>query len=85
MDEPEGTPERRVGRIRSRSEAYRMLGEAADYLMTTEPHSPVPYLVKRAVTWGNMSLSELLAEIVNDQSDLHAIHSLLGLRLREEE
>ncbi|MEW5773757.1 MAG: type VI secretion system protein TssA [Thermodesulfobacteriota bacterium] len=85
VDEQEGAPERRVGRIRSRSEAYRMLSEAADYLMTTEPHSPVPYLVKRAVSWGNMSLSELLAEIVNDQSDLHAIHSLLGLRLREEE
>ncbi len=85
MDDSEGAPERRVGRIRSRSEAYRMLSDAADYLMTTEPHSPVPYLVKRAVSWGNMSLSELLAEIVNDQSDLHAIHSLLGLRLREEE
>jgi type VI secretion system ImpA family protein len=85
VDEQEGAPERRVGRIRSRSEAYRMLSDAADYLMTTEPHSPVPYLVKRAVSWGNMSLSELLAEIVNDQSDLHAIHSLLGLRLREEE
>lgn len=85
VDEQDGAPERRVGRIRSRSEAYRMLSDAADYLMTTEPHSPVPYLVKRAVSWGNMSLSELLAEIVNDQSDLHAIHSLLGLRLREEE
>lgn len=85
MDDSEGAPERRVGRIRSRSEAYRLLSDAADYLMTTEPHSPVPYLVKRAVSWGNMSLSELLAEIVNDQSDLHAIHSLLGLRLREED
>jgi len=85
MDDSEGATGRRVGRIRSRSEAYRMLSDAADYLMTTEPHSPVPYLVKRAVSWGNMSLSELLAEIVNDQSDLHAIHSLLGLRLRDEE
>ncbi len=85
VDEQDGAPERRVGRIRSRSEAFRLLSDAADYLMTTEPHSPVPYLVKRAVSWGNMSLSELLAEIVNDQSDLHAIHSLLGLRLRDEE
>lgn len=84
VEDQEGALERRVGRIRSRSEAYRVLSEAADYLMATEPHSPVPYLVKRAVSWGNMSLSELLEEIVNDQSDLHAIHSLLGLRLREE-
>ena len=46
--------------IRNRAEAYRMLTEAADYLLIHEPHSPTPYLVKRAVAWGHMSLTELL-------------------------
>ena len=37
------------GPIRSRADAYRRLSEAADYLLRAEPHSPTPYLVKRAV------------------------------------
>jgi type VI secretion system ImpA family protein len=68
------------GPIRSRAEAYRRLAEAADYLLRTEPHSPAPYLVKRAVTWGSMSLSELLHELLQTGSDLNTIYSLLGIR-----
>lgn len=70
--------------IRSRVEAYRRLNEAADYLLRTEPHSPVPYLVKRAISWGNMSLAELLGEFVSSADDLVAIYRLLGIRGREE-
>ncbi|WP_437755079.1 type VI secretion system protein TssA [Sorangium sp. So ce1389] len=70
--------------IRSRVEAYRQLNEAADYLLRTEPHSPVPYLVKRAISWGNMSLAELLGEFVSSADDLVAIYRLLGIRGREE-
>jgi len=66
--------------IRSRREAYQCLAEAADYLQRTEPHSPVPYLVKRAVSWGNLSLQELLMELVNDQQDLAVIYQLLDIR-----
>lgn len=65
--------------IRNRSEAYRMLGEAADYLHIHEPHSPTPYLVKRAVAWGHMTLEDLLKELVNDESDLKQIFRLLGI------
>lgn len=66
--------------LRSRADAYRMLQEAADYLMRTEPHSPTPYLVRRAVAWGHMSLVDLLAEIVQTPSDLKAIYQLLAIR-----
>ncbi|MDD2390579.1 MAG: type VI secretion system protein TssA [Desulfobacterales bacterium] len=65
--------------IRNRAAAYRMLSEAADYLLIHEPHSPTPYLVKRAVSWGNMTLTELLQELVNDERDLQQIFKLLGL------
>lgn len=68
--------------IRSRAEAYRRLGEAADYLLRTEPHSPAPYLVRRAVAWGGMSLGELLEELVQSDGDLKAIYTLLGMRER---
>ncbi len=66
--------------IRSRAEAYRMLSDASDYLLIHEPHSPTPYLVKRAVLWGGMTLTQLLRELVNDDQDLKTIYSLLGLR-----
>jgi len=67
--------------IRSRAEAYRMLSEAADYLFIHEPHSPTPYLVRRGVSWGNMTLTELLQELVNDKQDLNLIFNLLGIRM----
>ena len=74
------------GPIRSRAEAYQRLAEAADYLIRTEPHSPTPYLIKRAVSWGGMTLTELLQEIVRDDRDLMEIYTLLGvMKGREEE
>jgi len=67
------------GPIRSRADAYRRLSEAADYLLRAEPHSPTPYLVKRAVEWGNMSLPELLQQIVRNEGELSEIDRLLQL------
>lgn len=67
------------GKIRSRSEAYRLLTEVADYLERTEPHSPTPHLIRRAVSWGDMTLDQLLMEIVRDDNDLRFIYDLLGL------
>jgi type VI secretion system protein ImpA len=65
--------------IRSRDEAYRMLSLASDYLMKAEPHSPTPYLVRRAVAWGSMSLDELLHELIANEQDLSQLFSLLGM------
>ena len=67
------------GPIRSRTDAYRRLSEAADYLLRVEPHSPTPYLVKRAVEWGNMNLPELLQQIVRNEGELNEIDRLLQL------
>lgn len=71
------------GPIRSRADAYRRLSEAADYLLRAEPHSPTPYLVKRAVEWGNMSLPELLQQIVRNEGELNEIDKLLQLTLKK--
>ncbi|MCR9221366.1 MAG: type VI secretion system protein TssA [Alphaproteobacteria bacterium] len=67
------------GPIDSRAEAYRRLAEAADYLMRTEPHSPVPYLIRRAVVWGEMSFGELLVELMENGGDHQRVLRLLGL------
>jgi type VI secretion system protein ImpA len=70
----------RSGRVSSRSEAYQRLAEAADYLLRTEPHSPVPYLIRRAVSWGNLSLAELLQELLQKNADLPTLYTLLGIK-----
>jgi type VI secretion system protein ImpA len=67
------------GPVRSRAQAYQMLAEAADYLMKTEPHSPTPYLVRRAVAWGGMTLGELLQQILRNPGELGEMYRLLGL------
>lgn len=72
------------GRIQTRSEAYQMLTEAADFLNRTEPHSPAPYLIRRAISWGSMSLEELLPELVRNQAELGDIYRLLNVRLPAE-
>jgi type VI secretion system protein ImpA len=83
-DAYEGSAVGAAGPIASRADAYRRLTEAADYLLRTEPHSPVPYLIKRAISWGNMSLAELLQEFVTSADDLVTTHRLLGMRRRDE-
>ncbi|UTH75140.1 type VI secretion system protein TssA [Chromobacterium sp. IIBBL 290-4] len=63
----------------SREEAYRQLRRIADYLARTEPHSPVPYLIQRAVEWGDKPLRELLAELLDSDTESRRLWSLLGV------
>ena len=67
--------------IRSRDEAYQVLADAAEYLARTEPHSPAPYLIKRAITWGTMSFDMLLPELVRNDTERHEIFRLLQIPL----
>lgn len=66
--------------IKNRDEAFLLLAEIADYLTEIDPHSPVPYLVKRAVSWGSMDLSELLTELLKDGQNIQQVYSLLGIQ-----
>lgn len=63
----------------SRDAAYRQLQLISQYLARIEPHSPVPYLIDRAVEWGHMPLRELLGELVNADVDTRRIWSVLGV------
>lgn len=65
--------------IQSREDAYARLAEISVFLSQLEPHSPVPYLLQRAIAWGSMSLSELLPELLHDQVALREVGILLRL------
>jgi len=72
-------PQTAGGRIRSRAEAYRLLAEIATFLHESDPHSPTPYLIWRAVAWGDMHFHELLPELVREHGELSDIVKLLRL------
>jgi type VI secretion system ImpA family protein len=52
-----------TGMLGERERAYQMLAEIGEFLMQVEPHSPVPYLIRRAVSWGGLSAAELYREV----------------------
>ena len=68
-----------TGPIRSRADAYRQLEGIANFLQSIEPHSPTPYLVRRAVSWGRMPLPELKQEVLREEGDLNRLFTVLGL------
>jgi type VI secretion system protein ImpA len=69
-----------AGPITSRDDAFRRLAEAADYLFRAEPHSPVPYLVQRAIIWGQMPFHELMPELMRNPAYVSMLMELMGVQ-----
>ncbi len=65
--------------IASREEAYSQLLAAAEYLHRHEPHSPAPYMVKRAVRWGQMTLAEVFADMAKSDIGVQGMCALLEM------
>jgi type VI secretion system protein ImpA len=75
---PQPPAAKRLDVPQSRDEAYRLLAVVADYLMRYEPHSPVPYMLKRALDWGQRPLPALLGELMSGERG-RALGIALGL------
>lgn len=63
----------------TRQQAYRQLKDIASFLRQTEPHSPVPYLLDTAVSWGNMTLQELLLDFLTAGIEERKVWEKLGI------
>ncbi|VAW87005.1 Uncharacterized protein ImpA [hydrothermal vent metagenome] len=74
---PSGAPD-------SRDEAFRQLASISDFFRRTEPHSPISYILDRAVTWGGMSLDELINELIPDSSSRTTYSSLTGVKASDD-
>jgi len=68
----------------TRADALRRLATIARFFQRTEPHSPVAYLVQRAVRWGEMPLENWLDEVIADANVLNALRETLGLPKKTE-
>lgn len=69
---------------RLRSEAYRQLRWAADVLQRMEPHSPIPYLIRRAIRLGDLPLPDLMSALVREESAVELFSRELGLSAADE-
>lgn len=63
-----------------REDALRRLTSVANYFRKAEPHSPIAYILDRAVSWGRMPLEKWLEEVVKDAGTLGNIRELLGIK-----
>ncbi|MGB9178251.1 MAG: type VI secretion system protein TssA [Pyrinomonadaceae bacterium] len=68
-----------TGPVRTRQDALRKLADVAEYFQRTEPHSPVSYLVQRAIKWGQMPLEMWLEDVIKDGAVLGNLREMLGL------
>lgn len=67
---------------RTREEAFQLLNGVAQFFRQSEPHSPVPHLVERAIRWGRMPLEEWLRDVIREDAVIDSIRETLGtLRL----
>ena len=61
----------------SREKAIEQLEEIAIFFRQSEPTSPVPYLLERAVRWSKMTMSEWLEELLKDNDSVEQINRVL--------
>lgn len=66
--------------IKSRAQAYTILADVAAYLEHVEPHSPTPYLIRRAIVWGGMSLAEVISDTLNNGQDMSLLLDILNVK-----
>lgn len=66
--------------IDNRHQALEQLATIANFFRQTEPQSPLPNLLDRAVRWGNMPFNELLNEIIKDDTVRKNAYELIGLQ-----
>ncbi|MGF6394536.1 type VI secretion system protein TssA [Pseudomonas plecoglossicida] len=67
----------------NRDEAFTMLAGIAQFFKHSEPQSPVPYLIERAIKWGNMPLEGWLSDVIKDSNVVDNIRDVLGTREKQ--
>lgn len=71
------------GPVQTREAAFKQLTEIAEFFRKTEPHSPVSYVLEKAVKWGNMPLNELIQELIIDNTSRERFSELTGVSVEK--
>ncbi len=69
----------------NRKVALQNLKEISDFFYITEPHSPISFLMKKAIRWANLPLSSLLDELMGrfDKDLLNHVYQATGIEGKE--
>jgi len=67
-------------RMETRAELYARVAEAAAKLQQIEPHSPIPYLLNRAVELGSMPFPDLMKSLILNADVLKLMNRELGIK-----
>ncbi|TWT82320.1 hypothetical protein CA13_37820 [Planctomycetes bacterium CA13] len=70
--------------VANREDAFRMLLQASEFFRKTEPHSPVGYMLQKAVRIGRMELPDLLQEMITDEEVLTRFAERTGIDIKHE-
>ena len=68
----------------NRRQALKLLGQIQDYFATNEPHSPVTFLLGRAIDWADMPLDQWLAHIIKNEDQLSMLSDMIGIQPKRE-
>lgn len=68
----------------NRRQALKLLGQIQDYFATNEPHSPVTFLLGRAIDWADMPLDQWLTHIIKNEDQLAMLSDMIGIKTKSE-
>lgn len=69
--------------MHSRAQAIKQLDVIAEFFKKTEPHSPMSYAIEQVVRWSDLSLPELLQELITDGDARNGFFKLSGIKTEE--
>jgi type VI secretion system protein ImpA len=64
----------------TRADVYAQLNELANVLQQMEPHSPIPYLIQKAVELGGLPFPQLMRALIRDENILSEMNRELGIK-----
>lgn len=78
-ESPEGSMNSSLA-LNTRSDAIKQLADIAAFFKLTEPHSPMAYGIEQVIRWSEMTLPDLLQELISDNEARAGYFRLTGIK-----
>ncbi len=69
--------------LRTREDAFRVLGKIVEFFHRTEPQSIVSFALEQVIRWGQTPLPDLLTELIPDEAPRKNLFKQVGIKLPE--
>ena len=69
--------------LNSREQAIGSLDTIAEFFRKTEPHSPMSYAIEQVIRWSDLTLPELLQELIQDGDARNGFFKLSGIKTED--